>query len=280
MPRARAPLAVTALLAVALSACQMSVELHATVDAGGGGTFTLRMLLDREVVLGFQRLADVARRERREEVGLEILTDFFACLERRGWAVQREQPDGGLLLAASRSFEDVAAFDGLLQSMRCREDPGAIELPRLFTMDLGRERSLWRSRWFFRGRVDLRPTVAGDAGTRRLIERLFPLAARGFVFQVSAALPGGVAVEKGSGFVEAGTAVWRPALGTTMEFAAESSRLNAGSILLIAVPSILVIVAGVWVLAGRRSPSLEEEDPFAGPPAGDATEGEPPARPD
>lgn len=265
MPTSRAlrAAALAGALVVALSACEMHVQITTTIDEDGGGELSIGMMLDAEAVAGFALLA-----ERAADVGepvrlLEEITALFDCLERRGWRVARATPNGGLALTASRAFGTPAAFDRVLASLRCRERTD-VQIAALGpTIDFGREGSFLKTRWFFRGRVDLRPPRSLDRKSREVLATLARGVADEFTLRIAAELPGSVSVDRGAGTVQEGRVVWEPRLGATLDFAASSSRLNLGAVLILVLPVALLVGAAARLAAGRRKPSLAEQDPFA-----------------
>lgn len=261
-PRRRTA-ALAAAVLLALSGCEMHVQILTRVDDDGGGEFSLGMMLDAEAVAGFgalaQRAADLGEPVRL----LDEIAALFDCLEQRGWRVARAAPDGGLALTATRPFPDAAGFEGVLASLRCRE-PEKGRIGALGpTIDFGRERSFLRTRWFFSGRVDLRPPPSLDARTRRDLAALAEGVADEFTLRIVAELPGSMDVDRGPGVAREGRVVWEPRLGTTLDFGATSSRLNLASVLVLVLPLALLLLLALRVAAGRRKPSLAEQDPFA-----------------
>lgn len=237
-------------LVFALASCEMNVRMDTTLDEDGSGSFTLTMGVDREL----RDFLDAAAQQGiTERSSLALIEELFAGLESKGWTVARDEPDSGLRFEASRAFADSAGFDAVLEdlrSARTSEDTGFGDVE--FTLGYERGGSTFRSDARFFGTVDTTqpdPTPA----QRFLLEQ----AQRGLRFEIAARMPGAIGATDGGGTVGDGAVVWRPRIGESLSFFAESSSLKLGTLLAVLVPGIALLAGLGWFLLGRRRRRLE-----------------------
>ncbi len=237
--------AAAVILVLALSACEMTVRLTTTVHADGGGTFALGMALDDELV---DQIEELARRDADGGVSLEPIQSLFDGLARAGWTVDRAEPEGGLTFEATRSFADADDFGRVLSELRtARTSEGTGFGEVRFELDVGSESSFLRSRQTFRGRIDTsQPGASADQQARA------DIVARLLTIEIVTAFAGSVGEVEGPGEIGEGRVVWRPVFGTATTFAATSSSLRVGSLLLVLLPGLVVLGGAGWFALGRR----------------------------
>ena len=240
-------------LLLLLSGCRMTVRMATHVDASGGGSFTLAMEFDRELLEQLTAADAEGGRGR----GLSVIESLFEGLAVKKWTVTRGAPDGGLLLEATRTFTDRSGFDAALAELRSaraadRNPLGGITLAIGYKFD----RSLLRTHAEF----------TGDEETLKAVQDLVH-------FEIVADLPGVVTVTSGDGIAGESRVVWRPAIGTRTQFGANSSAVRVGPLLGVLIQSLLLVAGLSWVAFGRRRKNLEQlaitlDDPEA-PNSGD-----------
>lgn len=236
-----ARIAAVALLVAALPACELTVQVTTSLDESGGGTFRLAMILDKELRRQLEATEGAASE------GLNDVEQLFSRLHTAGWSTERSEPDGGLVMAATRRFTDPEDFDralGELGSSSSGGDFGPLG-PRF---GVRTQRSFLKSTSRFEGSMDLSGIGALDPQVRELL----PLVAESVTFEVRAKLPGSTGEITGGGVTEGEYVVWRPKLGQTSTFGAASSAIRVGSLLLIFIPGLVVLGALLWLALGRR----------------------------
>ncbi|MFA5890448.1 MAG: hypothetical protein WDA27_05805 [Actinomycetota bacterium] len=239
---------VFAALLVLLPACQMTVRMSTDIDASGGGSFTLAMEFDRELV---EQLT-AADAQGGEGQGLSAIEALFDGLAAKKWTVTRGAPGDGMSLEATRRFTDRAGFDGALAELRTAR---AGERSRLDGIKLAigyrTQRSLLRTRSEFTGEIDTTGGVPVDEEALRAVQELVR-------FEIRADLPGVAEVTSGDGVTGGSRVVWRPLVGTRSVFAATSTAVRVGPLLGVLVPSLLVVAGLAWAaLARRRKPTQQ-----------------------
>jgi len=228
---------------VLLTACEITVGIQTDVEADGSGSFSLDIVLDKELLRALQQAASV------EGSDLSSLEAMFDGLASVGWVTSRTQPAEGLRLTATRSFADPADFDRVLAELGGADGgtEGPVDLGSL-DVDFDVRRSLLRTESSFSGRIDL--SFGEDIAP--VIEQLQDVLAQTVHFEVRASLPGEAIVTEGGGSVTADGIVWRPAIGSQTSFAAEASQWRAGPLLAIILPGIALLALLAWFLMGRR----------------------------
>lgn len=101
----RAPsLVVVAMLALLASACQVAVGADVTVAADGSGRLAITVALDEELTRSL------------ELDGLDV----FASLDElpEGWASERREEDGGLVVTVAAPFADASALSDRVAELR------------------------------------------------------------------------------------------------------------------------------------------------------------------
>jgi hypothetical protein len=242
LTRVARALTVCALIAT-LSACQLTVRVSTKLDAKGGGTFALSMLLDKELRDQLQ-----AGDQASSGGGLRTISELFDALRAKGWAVAKTEPAGGLVFEASRHFADSAGFDRVLAELSSARGQGQSRFGAFkFTLDYRTRRSFLRTTSRVFGTIDTTEMVrtAQDRQLRDVIGDHFQL-------EVQGVLPGAATVSRGDGTANDDRAVWRPQLGSRLDFAASSSALRVGSLMVMVVPILLLIAGLGWFLLGRR----------------------------
>ncbi|MGH2793137.1 MAG: LppM family (lipo)protein [Actinomycetota bacterium] len=244
-------------LVLTCAACEINVELVTTVNDDGSGRFSLRFEIDKELV-------DLARNS-----GEDPFT-ALACpaeLETQGWECGRSTEGGGLTISLDRAFRNPDELNGAMAELERiaaeQEGPTA----QFFTLRVEREAGFLKSRTAVEGSVDLTATgVLGNASeeSRDTLEAIITQAAGEFFrFRLRVELPGSVSSTTGDPEqVEGGVVTWRPRLGRTLTFRAESSAFNVGSLALIGGPALALLALLLWTLVrrGRRSRSADGLD--------------------
>jgi hypothetical protein len=244
-------LAACAALFLTCAACQIDVELDTTVNADGSGKFSLRFVVDKELV-------DLAR-----NTGEDPFT-ALACpeqLTRSGWTCGRSTEGGGLRISLDRSFRSHTEFNAAMADLERiaaeQEGPTA----QFFKLHITRESGFLKSRTSVEGSVDLTATgVLGEASeeSRATLETIITQAAgEFFTFGLTVKVPGKVSSTTGEPErIDGGTVVWRPRLGRSLSFSAESSAYNGGAVALIGGPAlaILGLLAVTFVRRSRKRP--------------------------
>lgn len=236
-------------LLMLLSACELTVQLDTKVEADGSGSFALGMVLDKEVR---EFLEGQVEGEQTELTGLTAIEDLFGGLVAKGWRYERSEPAGGLLLRASTSFRDADDFDRVLSDLRSARAGSDGDLGKI-QMNLGfeTEQTFLRNRAEFRGEFD---TSGGEADPE-LLEMLRDLVR----FEIRAELPGTPLIADGSGTVSDGAAVWRPRLGESLSFSAESTGMRVGSMLAVVLPLLVLAAVLAWLALGRKRRPAEPD---------------------
>ena len=244
-------------LIVLLSACNMSVQIATKVNGKGGGTLGLTITLDKE-------LRDVLEGSKGGQ-GLSSLETLFGRLRDEGWITSRTEPSGGLDLRATRAFSDKKTFTAAMSELSTGPAGGASPLGG-YSLGFTSKGSFLKTRTDFSGRVDtssLRQVIAAVVthGSQKEAQAFLDAASDNFQFEIRASLPGSVSVKSGDGTVSNGVAVWRPALGSTLNFSATSSAIKTSSLLLVGLPGLLILAGLGWFIIGRRQRPLIAEAP-------------------
>ena len=237
----RAGAALVAVALLALSACTLDVEVRVRVDDDGSGTVEVLATADPAAV-------------RRIGGDLGAVLDLDA-LRAEGWLVEGPTalPDGSATVRLSQRFDDPEGAAAVFEDLEGEDGP-------LQGFEVTRSRSLFRTRWAFRGRVDLggevavpdaaaevdgEPVATLDELERRLGESLGRL----LQLRIGVQLPGDV---RSNATTKADNgAVWKVAFGTDpLDLEATGSRTRAATVAL-AVALALVVVVGLVVLLIR-----------------------------
>lgn len=228
------------LLVLTMSACDMTVRIGTAVEADGSGRFSIGITMDRE-------MRDAL--EQSEGDNLQTLEALFDGLQQKGWAVTTSQPQGGIEWEATRAFADSAEFDRALGELGNAQQGTTDGLTGLkLEVDQRVERSFLRTNANFSGSID---TTGGEAipdDARALVKAMGEVVR----FEIQAELPGAVVEQAGDGTVRDGTVVWRPGLGTSLDFSARSSALNTGALMALLVPALGLLAGSGWFLVRRR----------------------------
>ena len=238
--------AIVVALVLTCAACEINVQLDTVVNDDGSGRFSLRFVIDKELV-------DLAR-----NAGEDPFT-ALACpeeLTKTGWRCGRSTEGGGLTISLERDFRSHDEFNGAMAELERiaaeQEGPTA----QFFKLRIERDSGFLKSRTAVAGSVDLTATgVLGNASpeSRQTLETIITQAAgEFFTFRLASDLPGSVSSTTGEPeSVTGGKVVWRPRLGRTLSFRAESSAYNVGSLAVIGGPSLLLLVILAWTLIRR-----------------------------
>jgi hypothetical protein len=246
--RGRRALVLVAAL-VALSACTLDVEVRVQVDDDGSGTVEVLATADPPAL---QRVGG--------DLGAVLDLDG---LRADGWAVEGPSalPDGSATVRLSQRFEDAEGAAAVLRDLEGEAGP-------LRGFAVTRSQSLFRTRWGFRGTVDLggdvpvpkAAAVEGEAGEtlEQLAARLGESLGRLLRLRIGVQLPGDV---RSNATTKADNgAVWQVAFGTDpLELEASSSRPRALPIAG-AVAAGLAVVVGLVVLLVRLAGRVTARD--------------------
>jgi hypothetical protein len=230
---------------LALSACTLDVEVRVRVEDDGSGTVEVLATADAAAL---QRIGG--------DLGAVLDLDD---LRADGWSVEgpSELPDGSATVRLSQRFEDPAGAAEVFRDLEGEAGP-------LRGFAVTRSSSLFRTRWGFRGAVDLGGDVtvpdaaAGIDGPpgetiRQLEERLGESLGRLLRLRVGVQLPGDV---RSNATTKADNgAVWQVAFGTDpLELRATGSRTRAlpvaGAVVL-GLAAVVGLVVLLVRLAGR-----------------------------
>ncbi|MGH2783792.1 MAG: LppM family (lipo)protein [Actinomycetota bacterium] len=234
-------------LVLTCAACEINVELVTKVNDDGSGRFSLRFVIDKELV-------DLAR-----NAGEDPFT-ALACpaeLETQGWECGRSTEGGGLTISLERAFGSHDEFNRAMADLERiaaeQEGPTA----QFFTLRIERGSGFLKTRSAVEGSVDLTATgVLGNASeeSRAALETIITQAAGEFFrFGLQVELPGSVSSTLGDPEdIDGGTVLWRPRLGRKLTFRAESSAYNVGSLAVIGGPSLALLLLLAWTLVRRR----------------------------
>lgn len=252
-------LALSVILGLTCAACEINVELITEVDGDGGGRFSLRFVIDKELV-------DLARNTGEDPFAA------LACpveLTTVGWTCGRSSEGGGLAISLERSFESPEEFNEAMAELERiaaeQEGPTA----QFFKLTIDRESEFLKTRSVVAGSVDLTSTgVLGNASeeSRAALEAIITQAAGEFFkFRLRVELPGKVSATSGEpDQIDGGTVTWRPQLGRSLAFRAESAAYNATSLGVVGAPVLALLLLLGWTLIrrGRRSaaPGVAEPD--------------------
>jgi len=252
-------LALSVVLGLACAACEINIELVTKVDRDGSGRFSLRFVIDKELV-------DLAR-----NAGEDPFT-ALACpaeLATVGWTCGRSSEGGGLTISLERSFESPEEFNGAMAELERiaaeQEGPTA----QFFTLKIARESGFLKTRSVLEGSVDLTSTgVLGNAPeeSRAALEAIITQAAGEFFkFRLLAELPGEVSTTSGEpDQIDGGTVTWTPQLGKSLAFRAESTAYNTASLWIVGAPVVALLLLLGWTLfrrSRRPGPPGESEPP-------------------
>jgi len=254
--------AIVVALVLTGAACEINVELVTTVEDDGSGRFSLRFVIDKELV-------DLARNS-----GEDPFT-ALACpeeLTKTGWRCGRSTEGGGLTISLDRAFRSPDEFNSAMAELEriAAEQDGPTA--QFFKLRIERESGFLKSRTAVTGSVDLTATgVLGNASpeSRDTLETIITQAAgEFFTFELMTDLPGSVSSTLGDPeTIDDGKVVWRPRLGRTLSFRAESSAYNVGSLAVIGGPSLVLLVLLAWTLIRRRRRPSPEPAPTVEAPA-------------
>ena len=230
----RAASALLALVVLALSACTLDVEVRVQVDDDGSGTVEVLATVDAAAL---------------ERIGGDLAAVLdLDRLRSEGWTVEGPTtlPDGSATVRLHQPFDDPAEADAVFKELEGEGGP-------LRDLGVSRSTSLFRTRWAFRGTVDLGgdapvPGAASEvdgepvATFDQLEERLGQSLSRLLRFRVSVRLPGDV---RSNATTKADNgAVWQVTFGgDALDLEATGSRTRA-------VPVAIAIVLGLVVVVG------------------------------
>lgn len=265
----RIALALTALVLLT-SACDVTVRIGTQLEKDGSGRFSLGVVIDKEL------REQLAEGHESTTDSLASLESLFSRLEGNGWDVSTTQPNGGVAYNASRAFKNSADFDALIGEVGTAQegstvtDLGGIALAVDHTVD----RSFFKTESTFSGRIDTSGGSTLSDQTKDLIDAL----GQYVHFEVSADMPGAITDQKGGGSISEGTIVWRPRLGSALDFSSAASGFNTGALLVVMIPALLIAaIAGAMLLKRHpvRLPVVFE--PAEGALAGEVATGPAPA---
>jgi hypothetical protein len=227
----------------------MNVRIGTKLEADGSGRFSIAMQVDRE-------LRDQLEDSKDDRSGLVSIEGLFGRLQSQGWDVVTKQPAGGLSWEASKAFADSEAFDRVLDELGSAQGAPGERLAGIeLTIDHDVTRSFLRTEAAFSGHIDTTGGEALDESTRKLVQALGEV----IRFEIAADLPGAIAEQTGDGTVRQGRIVWRPRIGTALDFSARSTALNTGALLIVLMPTLGLAGAGAWLLVGRRRGPARQE---------------------
>lgn len=248
-------LALSVILGLACAACEINVELVTKVDRDGGGRFSLRFVIDKELV-------DLARNTGEDPFAA------LACpteLTQVGWECGRSNEAGGLAISLDRAFESPEEFNAAMEELERiaaeQEGPTA----QFFKLKITRESGFLRTRSVVAGSVDLTSSgVLGNASeeSRAALETIVTEAAGEFFkFRLRVELPGKVSETSGDPErIDGGTATWTPRLGRSLAFSAESVAYNTTSLAILGAPVLALLLLLGWTLIRRsRRPGPPSE---------------------
>jgi hypothetical protein len=246
MSRRALPLLIAALaLALATTACQVTLSAGIDVGRDGSGRVTAGVGLDAAALT---ELGDPATALRVDD------------LRQAGWQVEapRREDDGLTWVRASKPFTDPEHAAAVLAELNGPEGP-------FRDFRVVRTKSLTRSRTTFTGTLDLSRGLVGlsdpelaaalgdvDLGLdlEGLRQRFGDELARTVRVQVTAGLPGKIVTNAPAR--DGGRALWAPELGETVPLEASSEALRIDPVIPIAAGSALVMLLLIVVLAVRR----------------------------
>lgn len=245
-------IAIGCALVLGTAACQINVHLSTSVERDGSGLFSLRFVIDKELV-------DLARNS--GEDPFEALNTFPEELTKTGWRFTRSTEGGGLAISVERPFRDPDDLNRALQQLERVAADQQGPMARFFRFRVTRSSGFLRTRTAIDGTIDLSSSgLLGEAGlpkeSQESLQTLIQQAASEFfTFSLRANLPGGVSSTKGDpGRVDGGSVEWSPRLGRTLSFRAESSAYNPVALGTIGGPVVLLLLlAGFMVVRRGRS---------------------------
>jgi hypothetical protein len=245
-------------LGLACAACEINVELVTKVDRDGSGRFSLRFVIDKELV-------DLARNAGEDPFAA------LACpaeLTAVGWRCGRSSEGGGLAISLERSFESPDEFNEAMAELEriAAEQDGPTA--QFFKLKIEREPGFVKTRSVVQGSVDLTSTgVLGNASeeSREALEAIITQAAGEFFkFRLRVELPGKVSATSGEpDQVDGGTVTWTPQLGRSLSFRAESTAYNTTSLAVVGAPVVALLLLLGWTLIrrSRRSGAPDTGEP-------------------
>jgi hypothetical protein len=241
------------ILVLALSACEMNLRFTTLLEEDGSGTFAVGVALDAEARLQMEAIGDVTGDPAN---GLAPIYDLFDGLESVGWALERDEPAGGVAIEASTSFRDPDDFGRVLDELRgARTSEGTGLSGLVFELDVDGDQTFLRSEAGMSGVLDMSgidPSAFGQRLAEELRQRLR--------IEIRAELPGAIRDVEGAGAVGENVVVWRPEFGSRAEFGAVGSSVRTGNLLLALVPALFVLGVLGWFFIGRRRPRTDEPD--------------------
>lgn len=244
MSRRALPLLV-ALLALATSACQVTIAAGVDVGRDGSGRVTAGVGLDAGAL---EEVDDLATALRVDD------------LRQAGWQVDppRREGDGLTWVRAAKPFADPEEAAAVLGELSGPDGP-------FRDLRLVRTRSLTRSETTFTGTVDLSGGLAGlsdpelaetladvDLGLdlEGLRRRFGDDLAEAVEVRFTAGLPGDLTTNAPGR--DGDRALWTPEPGQTVELEASSEAFRIDPVIPIAAGAVVVVMAGLVVLGVRR----------------------------
>lgn len=262
IPQTFRTLALGVALTLACAACEINVQLVTNVEADGSGRFSLRFVLDKELV-------ELARTSGQDPFAALVCPEELTQL---GWECGRSTEGGGLSISLDRAFKSADDFNGAMTQLEriAAEQQGPTA--QFFKLKISRDSGFLQTRTSVEGSVDLTATgVLGNASaeSRETLETIIEQAAgEFFTFRLQVDLPGTISKTTGDPErVDGGTATWTPRLGRSLSFGAESSAYNTGSLAAVGGPVVVLLILLVVVLIRRRSrnlPSAPDAEPAVG----------------
>lgn len=251
MPRLRFALLLAA-LALASSACRMTVEVTARLTASGAGEFRVDFSFDKEFV-------DVVETSPEGRESLERLRDVGASFRATGWRVATTEPDGGLRIEIARDFDDAEDMQRALADVAARTDAsGAFAFSNVFRdFEISHSSGLFSTSSRMSGTVELTPErlAPNVPASAELKDALEQAAKQVLAFRVRLEMPGGVGRYDGDPeSLAGGTIVWDAPFGGTLAFSAEAGGIRAAAVGIVAGSASVLLAAALltWMRARRR----------------------------
>jgi hypothetical protein len=244
-------MALVAVLALAVSACQVRTQVSVDATSGGRGTVRVTVTFDKAAVAALGGSSALAAQLQD--------TDLVAA----GWVVTgpRSGPGSSTVVSASHSYRDPPEASALVAEVAGSGPAGS----RPFQVLLSDRHSFWTTETILRGTVDLKCGLAcfGDAGLTKALGSPIgvnpaPLASAAgqqpdqvFTFSVTADLPGSVGATNATAR-HGSTVEWTPQLGQVLELTATARAWNRGRVVVVVVAAV-VVVAGLLSVGARWS---------------------------
>lgn len=247
--------AALALLAMLAGACQMTIDVTARIDEDGSGVFKVAFAFDKEFV-------DVVRSSERGKDSLAELATIGTQFESSGWKVEQSQPGGGLRLNLSRPFATPAELESSIREIAEQTKSDNLSFLSVFRdFRLGHSGGFFSSGANVSGIADLSPErLAPGAELTEEVRAALAVAAKDvFRYRIMVEMPGRVGTYDGNpDSVAGGSITWTVPFGQSLDFAASSSGLRTGRVLLVAGSAAAVLIAlGVWLMLRRRRSERE-----------------------